>query len=90
MLTDEGEGVRGGEGHVVLLLAGESGLDLVEPAEGGQMRGRGDAPGRIQEVEGAAGKRHGGREYGVSPAAGCGGFLGEVYGGCGERRGVWE
>jgi hypothetical protein len=45
MLTEEREGVGGREGHVVFLLAGEGGLDLVEPAEGGEMRGRGDAPG---------------------------------------------
>ena len=51
-LTDEGEGVcLGGLG----LLAGEGGLDLVKPAEGGEVRGRRDATVGREEVERPAG-----------------------------------
>jgi len=49
---DEGEGVcLGGLG----LLAGEGGLDLVKPAEGGEVRGRRDAAVGGEEVERPAG-----------------------------------
>lgn len=54
----EGEGVGGGRGRLVGLLAGEGGLDLVEPPEGGEMWGRGDAAGSREKMERPAG-RHG-------------------------------
>ena len=52
-LMDEGEG--GCLGALLGLLASDGGLDLVEPAEGREVRGRGDAAGGREDVERPAG-----------------------------------
>jgi len=52
---DEGEG--GCLGALLGLLASDGGLDLVEPAEGREVRGRGDAAGGREDVHRPPGGR---------------------------------
>jgi hypothetical protein len=54
-LTDEGEG--GCLGGLLGLLASDGGLDLIKPAEGREVRGRGDAAGRREDVNRPPGGR---------------------------------
>ena len=65
-LMDEGEG--GCLGALLGLLASDGGLDLVEPAEGREVRGRGDAAGGREDAH----RRAGGREDVERPAGGHG------------------
>lgn len=52
---DEGEG--GCLGGLLGLLASDGGLDLIKPAEGREVRGRGDAAGRREDVHRPPGGR---------------------------------